>query len=508
MRISLISSYEMENYGIRILSSCLKEAGHHVSLFFLRNFFLNDYEDRVLNQLIELTASTDLVGISLMTNNFDNAVQITKAYKSRTEIPIVWGGTHPTIRPEECLDYADFVCIGEAESSIVKLAGRIERGKTLDLSDIRGIGWKKNGTKVINGLGELVGDLDSLPFPDYSLDEHYTLIGNRIRRLDLDLFKHSQHKLYSGTYITFPTRGCPFSCTYCFNSTLNRMYGKRRRLRKRSPINIIQELEAVIERFSFINRISFSDDNFFMYGLEQIKNFSLLYKERVGLPLNIDGISPETVDKAKISCCIDAGLQELRLGIQSGSSRIRRMYNRNHSNQQIEDAIKTIYSFRDKLKRMNYDVIVDNPWETEEDTIETLRLLSRIPYPRHLIVYSLTFFPGTPLYERAKEEGIIRDDLEDVYRKFYHSIKNTYLNQLFFLLDDLCARRNLGWLIPLLTSKVARKVRPLWLVRLLRNPAILREFVERWSLLMAEGFKALLKGDWRRVWRYLRRRED
>ena len=48
----------------------------------------------------------------------------------------------------------------------------------------------------------------------------------------------------------------------------------------------------------------------------------------------------------------------------------------------------------------------------------------------------MVFYPGTDLYRKAKKEGIIKDDLNDVYRKTYSTAKKTYLNSLFFLLRD------------------------------------------------------------------------
>jgi len=288
------------------------------------------------------------------------------------------------------------------------------------------------------------------------------------------------------------------------------MYAKKKIFRKRSPVNVIEELESVINKFSFIDKIIFDDDNFFMQKIEEIETFALMYKKRIGLPLLIAGLSPETVDKAKMSCLVNAGLEEIRLGIQSGSFRVRRMYNRNHSNEKIEEAIKIIYSFKDRLKHMNYDVMLDNPWETEEDIVETIRLLSKIPHPRHLIIYSLTFYPGTPLYERARKEGIINDDRRDVYRKFYSSsgTKRTYLNNLIFLLECDSAKRDIGWLMPLFTNKFARKLKPLWLAKLLRNPALLYYYIDSWLVLFKEGSKAVRKADWKRIVQYLRSRDN
>ena len=85
-----------------------------------------------------------------------------------------------------------------------------------------------------------------------------------------------------------------------------------------------------------------------------------------------------------------------------------------------------------------YDIILDNPWETDEDIIETLIFLSKLPTPFEVSGFSLVFFPGTALYRKAKEEGIVKDDLNDVYRKYFREPKKTYFNALFFLLKNYC----------------------------------------------------------------------
>ena len=113
MKIMLIniSPHELRviGYGVRILSSCMKREGHDVETVFLHNYVGKRYEEQTLNDLVELAAGSDLIGISLMTDNFENAVLINKKLKNKLDIPIVWGGIHPTIRPAECLKYADMV---------------------------------------------------------------------------------------------------------------------------------------------------------------------------------------------------------------------------------------------------------------------------------------------------------------------------------------------------------------------------------------------------------------
>ena len=146
MKISLMSIYpDLQSFGLRTISACLKKEGHEVDMIFLPREFTDRYEDKTLDDLVELTKKSDLVGITLMSNFFDNAVQITNKLKENYDFPILWGGIHATVRPEECLDHADMVCIGEGEETLVELTKRMGTGQ--DYYDIKGMGFKNKEKK-------------------------------------------------------------------------------------------------------------------------------------------------------------------------------------------------------------------------------------------------------------------------------------------------------------------------------------------------------------------------
>ena len=107
-------------------------------------------------------------------------------------------------------------------------------------------------------------------------------------------------------------------------------------------------------------------------------------------------------------------MTETRMGIQTASKKMLKMYNRNCSNQQVENAVRLINEFKDKIKLPVYDIMLDNPWQTDEDLVETLMFLSRLPVPFYSNFFSLTAYPGTELYELALKDGKIADEEEYV----------------------------------------------------------------------------------------------
>ena len=93
-----------------------KREGHEVKVLFMPVLFTHDYKNDTLEEVAEFAKGAELIGISLMTNYYFNAVQVNEKLRERLpNIPIVWGGVHPTIRPDESLQHADMICVGEGE---------------------------------------------------------------------------------------------------------------------------------------------------------------------------------------------------------------------------------------------------------------------------------------------------------------------------------------------------------------------------------------------------------
>ena len=116
-----------------------------------------------------------------MTHYFDTAKQLTAAVRSaHPGLPVIWGGFHPSVRPDECIHHADYVAIGDAEDLILQLVEAMENGTTDELHHIRSLIWKKDGEdgeKVVvrNAVGSLEQDLDEYPAPDFARDDHWIL---------------------------------------------------------------------------------------------------------------------------------------------------------------------------------------------------------------------------------------------------------------------------------------------------------------------------------------------
>ena len=177
MKIILISIEESPSLFFSVMQEILINKGHESKYLHLQlNSKINDEKlSRITKQLKEFCVGAGLICISCMTYSFIAFTRLAKKIK-KFNIPIIVGGIHPTIRPEECLDYADYVCVGEGEEVIPELANRLEKNKRID--DIKNIWLKKNGKIVKNKLRPLIKDLDKLPVPTFKSENlflHYNL---------------------------------------------------------------------------------------------------------------------------------------------------------------------------------------------------------------------------------------------------------------------------------------------------------------------------------------------
>ncbi|MHA2283339.1 MAG: B12-binding domain-containing radical SAM protein [Promethearchaeota archaeon] len=443
MKLTFISpSNDLMAFGIRAIASYLNMKGFETQLFFLPDPTYENirslkerlnytYPEKMLDQLKDLCRDSDLVGISLFSCYFPQAVQLSRMFQS-LGIPVMWGGKHPSALPEKSLKYADMVCVGEGEYAVLELVDKMQRGK--DYSTTQNFFFSTpNGIKR-NAIRPLMMDLDQLPLPNYTFSPHYVWLKDKevIAHLSTEILKDilAKDPLESNgrLYWTMASRGCSYNCTYCY--TFKQLYKGQKYQRRRSIENLIRELEIIKEMYGYITHVIISDDDFISYSTDEIREFAQKYRERVGLHLSCN-INPVNITKEKLELLVDAGLSMIQMGIQSVSTNGKRIYKRAIPNAKIMAAAEAVNSHKSKVFPM-YDFIIDNPYETKNDILETLRFLLKLPKPRDLNLYSLIFLPGTEIYSKALSDGLLKES-EINYVKVFKSHDIRYLNLIFFL---------------------------------------------------------------------------
>ena len=406
-----------ENFGVKYIHSCLLREGQESAILFLPQHtpavkpLLLDFIERMQPRLI---------GCGFMSYEASFAAFIGRTIKERyPHIPFLAGGIHPTINPEECLEYADFVCIGEGEETVLEVARALETDGAI--TSIRNLAYKNKGEIKTNPLRPLVDDLDQIPFPEHMPRNCYISHGNAIEPMDLKLFR--QYTRYDGkAYNIITSRGCPFSCSYCCNSFLSRLY-ETKKIRKRTPENVLEELRAVIKQFPDMILINIHDDCFLAHSREWHNEFVSGYKKWIDRPFIVRS-TPLHLTEEKVQTLKQAGLAWVTMGLQSGSERINKeVYHRHVSNDKFLEATEVARKYGISGY---YDVILDNPFDEEEDKINTLRVLQKIRKPFQLQLFTLTFYKGTEIYDLLHEKlGSV-----DLGIRNYFNYRPTFLNKL------------------------------------------------------------------------------
>ncbi len=418
--IVLISLYQYENYASRMLFAHLNAHGIEVSFVgfkrqrmkrvkTLKNELIEIYDyceeptpqdiDCLISQLRRL--EPDLIGINVKTAHSNCAKTITSQIRKSFDCPVIWGGPHPTIDPEECIKHTDMICVGEGFMPLLELSRRIEEKRPCD--DVNNI-WLNRGGKVIkNGQGAQISDLDELPFASFDgRNKYYIEDGSPQPENNFDYLGYSltddPEKTFHHTMTAF---GCPIGCSYCIN------YFKFDKLRRRSVGNVIEELVGVRARNPRLKMVMFWD-NIFTTRKTWCLEFAKIYKKEVQLPFYIY-VYPHDhfTDRRVLFALRDAGLEIVNMGIQSGNPEIRKkIYNRSETNDQI---LKAARVFKELKLKPYYDFIKDNPLEKEEDLKMTLDLILEFPKPFVYQAFNLVFFPNYNLTKRFLDEKLITD---------------------------------------------------------------------------------------------------
>lgn len=373
--------------GIGQLAAVLRGNGHECELIHLVK---PGNKDKVIGDISD--TKPDLIAFSATTLQFAKIKTLAKWIKEELDLPIICGGVHPTIAPEDSIavNEIDYICIGEGEGVLLDLCSAMEEHKPLDR--IAGLWGKSNSNEFRNRTRPLIEDLDSLPFPDRSIFLDRNLAANQKNRLTV-----------------MASRGCPFNCSYCCNHALKRVYPNQKHYtRFRSPENVIQEIEMELGRRPGIETVRF-DDDILALNRSWLKEFSALYESRVGLPYvcnaRADLLSEESVELLSSSGCITAAI-----GIESGNPWLRRnVLGRSMDDDAIHRAFRLCRDYGIKTVSLN---MVGFPHETMDMALDTVKMNAKID-PDLAQATTLYPFPGTTIFEICKREGMLRDSTTD-----------------------------------------------------------------------------------------------
>ncbi len=411
--------------------------------------------------MLELIQDCDIIGFSVLAQFYEPLADLSSFLRNKVNIPIVWGGIHATMYPESCLDYADIVAIGDGEDTLLDIVHTLSNAENLD--NIEGIMFRDNGQTIRTNYRQPDRNLDRCPPLDFSFKDHFWVDATPGQENVLELtpaaYRNVQKKYSQDLngenillpYKTVATRGCPYTCTYCSIGSQDK---KLFPFRSRSVENVIDELQQVMASYGdLIDVISFSDDTFLTLSEKWIANFCDLYVEKIQSSFRVIGY-PLNITSTKITRLTEAGCIHFGMGVESLSKKVLyECYNRKTPVARVIEAANILVevSKTHHIHPPTFDIILGNPYETPLDTLESFEFLTRINSPHQFVRYNLCLFPGSNLYVKAVEDGIIDQNDVTLYRSWYINMPDIdpYLNILHKLLTKY---RLPSWFLRLLAK--------------------------------------------------------
>lgn len=338
-----------------------------------------------LEQLIK-TFIPDLVVWSTGTPSIKSDLELAsliKKHNSRVRTAVF--GTHVTVFDKQSLGSfpdIDYVIRNEPEMTVRDLVRTLTEGGSPQ--EVSGLTYRqKNGEIIANPPRPFVEPLDMLPFPAWHL---------------LDLNRYRLPLKGTRYLMVAPQRGCPYQCSFC---TCQTYYGKR--LRKRSIKSVVKEIEYDIEHFGVRDFFFWAET--FVIDKEYVAELCSAIIER-GLPIAWTSNSRvDTVDSRLLKLMAEAGCWMISYGIESGSQTI---LDGVHKGTTPEQALRAVESTRQAGIKTVGHFILGLPGETKESLESTIEYARNLPLDLAQF-YCAVPFPGSRLYEQARQEGWIPD---------------------------------------------------------------------------------------------------
>lgn len=343
--------------------------------------------------LDSLSAETICVGISTMSGRMLKAALDVASFvrQHQPNVPIVWGGVHPTLEPQSTLqhDLCDAVCIGEGEVSFLQMIRAYN--KEIAFKDIKGIGFKEKGEAVFTAPRDKHFELDKLPSLPYHLLDLEAYYGPN------NFFGFKSEKVFA----LETSRGCPYRCCYCVQAL------QRQPMRHMSADTVLRFIQDGLN--AGFEAVAIMDDNFFANEKLALETMHAISMQNWSLEMYA---SPRAdylcrVDDHILELMQKIGLTSFCVGAESGSDRMLKLIGKG---EKIDDIFKANRRLAHTGGFHPWFVFITGfPFERLEDTIETYKAMTRIvkenPFAR-TNNKKLIPTPNTPVFNECLARGM------------------------------------------------------------------------------------------------------
>ncbi|MFQ5464500.1 MAG: B12-binding domain-containing radical SAM protein [Thermodesulfobacteriota bacterium] len=415
MKITIISpnfssDVSVVDIGMTYLATYINERTEHEANILDFTYHRRDWKEHLRRNMEAF--GPDMIGISTVSMFMQYTKTIAREIKDRYGLPVILGGYHPTLCPDDSIagDDVDAICVGDGEFTLTEYMDAVEAGKSPE--GIRGLWYKEDGKVRKNPLRELIQDIDALPIPNYDLWE------------DLDKFM-----FYNGVIYFIGTRGCPFPCTYCSEFPMrDAVPGKH--FRVRDPRAYAREMKQQWEKYGDRGmKVAHTFDPVFSINTDWVRDFSDEY-----IKIGLSKVLPfscftraDTIDEERIKMLSAANLKIARIGIEAGNEHIRReIYEKDIPTEQYRKVFGLLHKHGVAVTGYN---ILGGPGETMDTMQETFDLVRELEVDRP-IFFTYRPLPKTKGREKVTELGGKLDEENWDKIDSLHQRSNVYTGKL------------------------------------------------------------------------------
>lgn len=373
-RVLFVNPAKQDNFGVSrvhmgfsVMGEILVSNGHEVKL--MDYAFLRDLERQIRVPDIEDVIHEfrpDVIGISVFTYLYDECQSLIERISRCYNVPIILGGPHFTIFPQDFSDDSriSYIVRGEAETLILSIVEAAKREQYPVLVDC------------------------PLPSPD------------AIPAVNLDIAYGNQ---YLRTYQIQLSRGCPYNCSFC---NIELIAG--RRVRARDLETGLNQIIEAKKRYPYIKTVTITDDCP-TFHRDRFKRFLRMFREaNLGCMLTIDNVRANLIDEEMIQLYVAAGGRNICLGVESGHPEVFELI---HKGESLEDIIKAAKLVRQYGLALGLCFVIGLPEDNLERHFYSMKLAKALR-PDYVFWNMCIPWPGTEVrgwYERHGEIGDLRN---------------------------------------------------------------------------------------------------
>ena len=390
------------NYGVAHIVAVLKKAGYQVGFWQLCEDIEPLPDEKQFIERISLE-KPDILAFSVVTNQWQYTKELASWVKKKLSIPLAIGGIHTLFNAREILETGlfDYVFRGECEDAFLEFVQKLEQGQSVE--NVRNLALVQAGKIKINPVRSLP-DLAKLPPKDYQSMDFQRMIDAK-----------------NGWVGLMASRGCPFSCTYCFNHVMVNAYKDDLKcsfkqlnyIRRFDVDEVIKEIEYLQKNYRNIKMYIF-DDDLFTFDKGYVQEFCKAYKKVSGVPFVVNA-HVGFFDDECAEALAEANCRIVKFGVESGSPKVRNnILNRHMSNKKIIEAIKIVADHR---MHSSVFLIIGFPHEDRDDLFQTIKLMAAARPGRFRWTYFFPF-PGTKAHQISLDGGYINSEKMEKLKNF------------------------------------------------------------------------------------------